>query len=106
MIFGEADGAVAELIRKRMPGVVELSGCTLVELASVLSACRAFVGNDSGITHMAAALGLRTVALFGPSNPDRWGPRGEHVSVIKAPDGNLELISMNDVLNRLRSALT
>lgn len=105
MIFGEADGAVAELIRRRMHGVVELSGCTLVELASVLSACRAFVGNDSGITHIAAALGLRTIALFGPSNPDRWGPRGEHVSVIKAPDGNLELISMNGVLNRLRSAL-
>lgn len=105
MIFGEADGAVAESIRKRMPGVVELSGCTLVELASVLSACRVFVGNDSGVTHIAAALGLRTIALFGPSNPDRWGPRGAHVNIIKALDGKLDLISMNDVLNRLRSSL-
>ena len=63
MIFGEADAEAAALIRKKMPGVAELSGCTLVELASVLSACRAFVGNDSGVTHIAAALGLRTIAM-------------------------------------------
>ena len=105
IIFGEADAAVADLIRKNMPGVIELSGCTLVELATVLSACRAYVGNDSGVTHIAAALGLRTIVMFGPSDSDRWGPRGSHVSVIKAPEGNLELISANDVLNMLRSSL-
>lgn len=105
MIFGEADAAVADVIRKEMPGVIELSGCTLVELASVLSACRAFVGNDSGVTHIAAALGLRTIVMFGPSDADRWGPRGSHVNVIKAPEGNLELIPTNDVLNMLRSSL-
>jgi heptosyltransferase III len=104
MIFGEADAAVADLIRNQMPGVIELSGCTLVELATVLSACRAFVGNDSGVTHIAAALGLRTIVMFGPSDADRWGPRGSHVSIIKAPEGNLELISANDVLNMLRSS--
>ena len=104
MIFGEADAAVAALIRTKMPGVIELSGCTLVELATVLSACRAYVGNDSGVTHIAAAVGLTTIALFGPSDADRWGPRGSHVSIIKAPEGNLEFISTNDVLNMLRSS--
>jgi heptosyltransferase-2 len=104
MIFGEADAAVAALIRKKLPGVAELSGCTLVELASVLSACRTFAGNDSGVTHVAAALGLRTIVMFGPSDADRWGPRGSHVSVIKAPEGNLELISVNDVLNMVSSS--
>lgn len=97
MIFGEADVAVADLMRKKMPGVIELSGCTLVELATVLSACRAFVGNDSGVTHIAAALGLTTIVMFGPSDADRWGPRGSHVRVIKAPEGSLELISVKEV---------
>ena len=101
MIFGEADAAVAELIRKKAPGVIELTGCTLVELASVLSFCRAFVGNDSGVSHIAAALGLRTIVMFGPSDADRWAPRGSHVSVIRAPGGNLELISVKEVLDML-----
>ena len=101
MIFGEADGAAAEAIRGRLPGMIELSGCTLVELASVLSACRAYVGNDSGVTHLAAALGLRTIVMFGPSDAERWGPRGSHVRVIKAPGGKLECISITDVLNML-----
>ena len=104
MIFGEADDEAAALIRRMMPGVIELTGCTLVELASVLAACRAFVGNDSGVTHVAAALGLTTIVMFGPSDVDRWGPRGSHVRVIKAPDGNLEFISVDDVLNILRSS--
>ncbi len=101
MIFGEADSAAAEVIRGRLPGVIELSGCTLVELASVLAACRAYVGNDSGVTHLAAALGLRTIVMFGPSDAERWGPRGSHVRILKAPGGNLECISIADVLNLL-----
>ena len=106
MIFGEADADVAALIRKEIPPVIELSGCTLVELATVLSACRAFIGNDSGVTHIAAAVGLPTLALFGPSNADRWGPRGSHVSIIQAPKGTLDFIFINDVLIRFRSFLT
>jgi heptosyltransferase-2 len=105
MIFGEADAAVAAWIRKEIPQLIELSGCTLVELATVLSACRAFIGNDSGVTHIAAAVGLPTIALFGPSDADRWGPRGSYVSVIKAPEGILDLISLNDVWVPLRSSL-
>ena len=73
MIFGEADVAVAAMIRETIPRVIELSGRTLVQLATTLSACRAFVGNDSGVTHIAAAVGLTTIALFGPSDADRWG---------------------------------
>ena len=84
--------------------MIELSGCTLVELATVLSACRAFIGNDSGVTHIAAAVGLPTIALFGPSDADRWGPRGPHVSVIKAPEGNIDCISINDVWTLWRSS--
>jgi heptosyltransferase-3 len=57
----------------------------LPELASLLSVCEVFVGNDSGIAHLAAAVGCPTVALFGASDPDIWAPYGPIVQVIKAP---------------------
>jgi len=50
--------------------------------AALLSRCRAFIGNDSGIAHLAASVGCRTVALFGPSDPMVWSPRGRDVRVI------------------------
>jgi ADP-heptose:LPS heptosyltransferase len=51
----------------------------LGELADWLSAARLFVGNDSGITHLAAAVGAPTLALFGPTDPAVWAPRAAHV---------------------------
>ncbi len=60
-----------------------LKGLSLLELASVIDGSRLFVGNDSGITHMAAALGVPTVAIFGPSDPKVWSPRGKSVVVVR-----------------------
>jgi len=54
----------------------------LVELAGVLAGARLFVGNDSGISHLAAAAGCPTVAIFGPTNPAIWSPAGPQVHVI------------------------
>lgn len=54
----------------------------LTQLAAVLKTSTAYLGNDSGITHLAASLGLPTVALFGPTNPALWGPRGPGVRII------------------------
>jgi len=55
---------------------------TLLQLASVMEGCRFFAGNDSGITHLAAALGLPTVAIFGPTDQRVWSPRGEKTFVV------------------------
>ena len=55
---------------------------SLSELASHLTATRLYIGNDSGITHVAAAVGTLTVAIFGVTNPIVWAPRGDHVTVI------------------------
>jgi ADP-heptose:LPS heptosyltransferase len=50
-----------------------------------------FIGHDSGLTHLAAALGRPTLALFGPSDPEIWGPRGEHVAVVRmVPEPGLD----------------
>lgn len=56
---------------------------SLTDLASHLAAARCYIGNDSGITHLAAAVGTPTIALFGPTSPNVWAPRGEHIHVLK-----------------------
>lgn len=54
----------------------------LYELACWLARARLYIGNDSGITHLAAAVGTPVLALFGPaSDPAMWAPRGPHVRV-------------------------
>jgi ADP-heptose:LPS heptosyltransferase len=60
-----------------------LKGLSLLGLASIIEGCRLFIGNDSGITHMAAALGLPTLAIFGPSDARIWAPRGKQVVVVQ-----------------------
>ncbi len=57
----------------------------LSRLAAVLSRCRLYIGNDSGITHLAAALGIRTIALFLDTDPRVWAPRGPRVQLLRRP---------------------
>jgi hypothetical protein len=55
----------------------------LYDLACWIARARVFIGNDSGITHLAAAAGTPTVALFGPTDPRVWAPLGPHVTVLR-----------------------
>ena len=73
----------------------------LVTLAGVLAASAAYLGNDSGVTHLAAAVGARVVAVFGPTDPAVWGPRGEEVRVLRHGSGEIEKVSVDEVLTRL-----
>jgi hypothetical protein len=73
----------------------------LWELARWLAAARVYVGNDSGITHLAAAAGAPVVAIFGPSDPAIWAPRGERVRVVH---GSLEEIGVQQVFDAVRLA--
>jgi heptosyltransferase-3 len=50
--------------------------------AALIAHAAVFVGHDSGLTHLAAAFGRPTVALFGPTDPEIWGPRGEAVTIV------------------------
>lgn len=64
----------------------ELAVCRgTLELLEMLKTSAGYVGNDSGPTHLAAQLGLPTVALFGPSLPAQWRPIGPHVQVLAPP---------------------
>ena len=47
---------------------------TWAELAGLIAAAKVYVGPDTSVTHLAAATGAMTVALYGPTDPRRWGP--------------------------------
>ena len=65
---------VGELARD-IPGAINLAGkLTLSQTACLLGRARAYVGPDTAVTHMAAALAVPVVTLFGPSDPVKWGP--------------------------------
>ena len=67
-------------------GAILAAGQTGVgEAIALLSLCDAFAGNDSGSMHVAAALGLPTVGIFGSTRPDRTGPSGPRAKVLRRP---------------------
>jgi ADP-heptose:LPS heptosyltransferase len=59
------------------------SDLSLSQAAALLSRSDVYLGNDSGISHLAAATGVRTLALFGSSDPRQWAPRGKKVMVLR-----------------------
>ena len=102
VIIGEADNEAANNLAGMVPTPAFLEGLTLPELGAALAECAAFLGNDSGITHLAAAVGLPVTALFGPSDPVTWGPRGRGgVRVLRAPEGELERLTVTAVWTAL-----
>jgi ADP-heptose:LPS heptosyltransferase len=78
-----------------------ISGAPLSEIKSVIAGASLFVGNDSGPAHMAAALGVPAVVIFGASDPAIWGPWRTASQVVMAPTGVAQVL---DALARLRVA--
>jgi heptosyltransferase-3 len=91
VVLGEAEAGAAlpafgEVMRNR----------PLPELAHGLANCRWFLGHDSGVSHLAAAMGATCVLLFGPTDPAIWAPPGSNVEVIKH-GAELSAISIAEV---------
>jgi ADP-heptose:LPS heptosyltransferase len=86
LIEGPADEQIAAQLKGELSDKcpVILQSPDLPVLAAILQECALFIGNDSGITHLAAAMNIPVVALFGPSDPHIWGPRGGKVQVLKS----------------------
>ena len=99
LVGGEADHElVGEFCaRSRVRGLRILLDANLSRLAEGLNECRLFIGHDTGVTHLAAAVGTPTVALFGATDPDVWAPLGDHVRVVRSADDLMESIRVTDV---------
>ena len=81
VVLGPAEAHMADAVRRA--GVDFCIIDDLLSLADKLSAAAGFLGNDSGVSHMAAFIGLSVVAIFGPSDPRRWEPRGRRAFSIR-----------------------
>jgi ADP-heptose:LPS heptosyltransferase len=83
-----------------------IAGAPLSEIKELLAGAALFVGNDSGPAHMAAAFGVPSVVIFGPSDPAIWGPWRTSSEVVHSPDGlgRVEIAQVLDALTRLKVA--
>jgi len=89
LVVGPADAEAAAMMRGHAAAVIA-EGLPIRVLGALLRQAAAFVGNDSGVTHLAAAAGAPSVALFGPTDPEVWAPVGPRVRVLRAAGGRME----------------
>ena len=93
IVGGETDTAAVAALAAFGEVALDLP---LPELARRLAACRLFLGHDSGVSHLAAAVGTPCVLLFGPTEAAMWAPPGEHVQTVhRGPE--LSAISVDAV---------
>ena len=107
---GEAERAMAAPVLAAIPGATDLVGAlSLPEAAACLARCRLFVGNDSGLMHLAAAAGAPTLGLFGPTPASEYAPAGRRTAVAQAdgPAGRspMAALSLDAVLAAARALL-
>ncbi len=82
-----------------------LANLSLADVLAVLSCARGYVGNDSGITHLSAALGIRTVAVFGPTEPAVYGPVGPAVTILQSGEPKFSGAISEELQEKAVSAL-
>lgn len=101
VIGGEADRDALAILsplkeRNRAEWWVDLA---LPELAGKLSGAGAYLGHDTGVSHLASVLGVPSLLLFGPTDPGVWAPPHPTTAVIRAPQGELGDLTVGTVIN-------
>ncbi len=112
LVGGESDGETLTALQAAWMAEPAVGGNLLVaanrplpELAALLMRCRLFAGHDSGISHLAAAVGVPCVLLFGPTDPDIWAPLQPDVTVLRSPDETLPGLPWETVRAAVAAAL-
>jgi heptosyltransferase-3 len=92
---GAEERALASPVLAALPEAIDLAGrLTLPEAAAVLARAALFIGNDSGLMHLAAAAGAPTLGLFGPTPAGEYAPAGPRAAVAVAPGPRMEDLSV------------
>ena len=104
LVVGPADADAAAPLRDHRNAVIA-DNLKVRRLAALLGQAAVFVGNDSGVTHLAAAAGAPTVALFGPTDPAVWAPVGANVRVLRGRSERVDGLEVEEVVEATRTFL-
>jgi heptosyltransferase III len=102
LVEGPADGEAAESLT-HLPHVVHARDLLPRVLGTVLAQAGLYVGNDSGVSHLAAAFGAPTLALFGPTDPAQWAPVGPMVTCLRSEDRTMDGLDVDEVIRAART---
>ncbi|MBA3035169.1 MAG: glycosyltransferase family 9 protein [Desulfobacterium sp.] len=85
IIIGPAEYDLAEKFKSYLPSSTKIhSPAKLLDIVPLLKQSSGFIGNDSGISHLAAFMGIPAIVIFGPSDPKRWKPFGPFVKILRS----------------------
>jgi len=82
-VLGPAEVDLQAVFKAR--AITTVSNLELGELAAIAHLARYFIGNDSGVSHLAASAGARGLVIFGPTEPEQWRPLGDVRIIRKQP---------------------
>lgn len=95
---GPGEAALVETVKQAaFLGTVTLPFLSLEVLAAVFKRCRLVVCNDTAPLHVAAGVGVPTVAIFGPSDPAEWNPAGKNQRAVRGADGTCASVAVESV---------
>lgn len=97
LIGGEADTLFP------LPGALTAHSLPLSTLAALLTRSTHYLGHDTGISHLAAAVGTPCTLLFGPTDPAIWAPLGPHIRTLRAENNDLTQLPVAHVAQTLQS---
>lgn len=99
LIGGEADQEALFTLKQGLPpdSIRLAHNLKLPHLAALLKSSSLFLGHDSGISHIAAAVNTRCVLMYGPTNPSVWAPVGAHIHLIHAQGGEMRRIGLKQM---------
>ena len=103
-VEAEREGDIPAALGAVADSVILCPGLPL--LAGILAEAAAYAGNDSGVTHLAAACGAPTAAVFGPTDPGVWGPRGGLVRTVRDESGEVARVPPGQVFSALRELVS
>jgi heptosyltransferase-1 len=84
--YGPGEESLARAVEEASGGAADAVPCTLGELIALTRRARLFIGGDTGPMHLAAALAIPVVGIFGPTDPARTGPYGARSIVLRSPE--------------------
>jgi heptosyltransferase-2 len=99
LVGGEADRPNLAALASAWQGrnVYFAEDVPLYHVAALIERCALFIGHDSGISHIAAAVGVRCLLMFGPTDPEVWAPANPQVCYLQAPNYAMENLRPSEV---------